>query len=78
MGRRGAEIEDDSMLLRTIFHAIDLKTWFPQKIEDAPSTRWGRMKARLTGVVDVRIRLPLFKSLFMIMANPGFRRTSLA
>lgn len=23
------------------------------KIEDAPSTRWGRMKARLTGIVDV-------------------------
>jgi hypothetical protein len=55
MGGRGAEIEEDGMSFRTIFMLTNFKAGFTQKIEDAPSTRWGRMIARLTGVVDVRI-----------------------
>ena len=55
MGGRGAENEEDGMLFRMIFVPLIINFAFAQKIEDAPSTRWGRTKARLMGMVDVRI-----------------------
>jgi len=56
MGRRGAETEEDGMLFKRLAMSLRLNpALFPQKIEDAPSTRWGRMKTRLTSIVDVRI-----------------------